>query len=217
MSPRYCYNTDMKHIFSTLTPQEKKVFNALNTPQKIQDFLETIPVNFEQSGNTLRSPRNVLKQNTAQCFEGALLAAAILWYHGHKPLLLDLVTTHNDDSHVVVLYTVQGKWGALSKTNHAVLRFRDAVYASPQELAMSYFHEYFLDNGEKTLRSYAVFDLQSISEPWVIDEHDVWYIDQALDRIRHTDIMKPLQIKKLRLADPIEREAGKIVKEKKAV
>jgi hypothetical protein len=94
--------------------------------------------------------------------EGALLAAAILEFHGHKPLLLDLRSTNDDLDHVVALFKQFGCWGAISKTNHVVLRYREPVYKTLRELAMSYFHEYFLDNGKKTLREYSVpFDLKS--------------------------------------------------------
>ena len=87
-----------------LTSNEKKIFKKLNTSAKIQDFLETIPINFEANGETLISPRQVLISNKAHCVEGALLAAAVLWFHGQKPLLLDLRATTNDLDHVVALF-----------------------------------------------------------------------------------------------------------------
>ena len=98
----------------------------------------------------------VLRAGKAHCMEGALLAAAILEFHGHKPLLLDLRSTSEDLDHVVALFKQNGYWGAISKTNHVVLRYREPIYGSVRELAMSYFHEYFLDNGKKTLREYSV-------------------------------------------------------------
>ena len=33
-------------IAALLTPSERRLFARLNTPQKIQDFLDGIPVNF---------------------------------------------------------------------------------------------------------------------------------------------------------------------------
>jgi hypothetical protein len=88
--------------------------------------------------------------------EGALLAAAILEFHGQKPLLMDLRSASEDLDHVVALFRQFGCWGAISKTNHAVLRYREPIYKTVRELAMSYFHEYFLDNGKKTLRAYSI-------------------------------------------------------------
>jgi hypothetical protein len=139
----------MNSLFKNLTKEEKRVFEKLNTPQKIQDFLETFPINFEEKGETLHSPRNILKNKKAHCFEGALFASAVLLYHKKETLLLDLQTTLNDEAHVVTLFKQNGKWGAISKTNHASLRYRDPVYQTVRELVMSYFHEYFKNTGEK--------------------------------------------------------------------
>ncbi len=202
----------MKKFFG-FNETEIKVLNKLNTPQKIQDYLNKLPINFEEDGGTARSPRQVLKLRKAHCIEGALLAAVALWYHGQKPLLLDLVTTKNDDDHVVALFKQNGCWGAISKTNHAVLRYREPVYKTVRELAMSYFHEYFKDTGQKTLRKFSrPYDLSKIkNKDWLISGEDLWEINNALDDYFHYDILTPKQIKNLRPAEMIEVEAGKLV------
>src|SRR3989344_4550713 len=94
-----------------------KLFKNLNSPAKIQDFLDNIPINFEKGGRTCMSPAAVLKHNEAQCIEGALFAASVLWYHGEEPLLLDLKTTDDDEDHVVALFKQGRGLGAISKTN----------------------------------------------------------------------------------------------------
>jgi len=196
--------------------KEFDFFKKLNTPVKIQDFIDQIPINFEKNGETCRSPLMVLKNNEAHCLEGALLAAAIFLYHGKKPLLLDLVTTPKDDYHTVALFKEGNYWGAISKTNHAFLRYRDPVFKSVRELAMSYFNEYFLDNGKKTLRSYSgVFNLEKFNDSWLVSKNDLWDIAEALDNSRHYKILIPAQIRRLRLADPIEIKANKLVQWKK--
>jgi hypothetical protein len=194
--------------------KEFRVFHRLNSPGKIQDFLEAMPINFERKGETCRSPLLTLRHNEAHCMEGALLAAAILWSHGEHPLLLDLKTTYGDDDHVVALFREHGRWGALGKTNHAVLRYRDPVFRTVRELALSYFNEYFLNNGVKTLRGYsAPFDLLAYKDEWLDSEEPIWAIPDDLDSSRHFKILAKNQ--KLRLADPVEIEAGKIVQWKK--
>lgn len=198
----------MHQIFRELTKKEHLIFKRLDTPVKLQNFLETLPINFNE---TLYSPRKVLEKGTAHCFEGALFACAALLYHGKPAILLDLVTQHNDDSHVVALFKEKGKWGAISKTNHAVLRYRDLIYDSPRALAFSYFHEYFKDNGRKTLRSYAIFNLNRVKRNWIADEKGVLYIDRALNRTKHIPFLSKTTVKKLRKADPIEIKAGKLV------
>lgn len=202
----------MKSYFDALSEEEKVLFSKLKTPNITQDFLETIPQNFEKQGRTIFSPRRLVREWKAHCFEGAIFAAATIWFHGGEPLLLDLKTTEGDDDHVVALFQKNKKWGAVSKTNHAVLRYRDAIYESPRELAMSYFHEYFLNNdGRKTLKSFAVFDLRKIKKNWIIDEANLYYIDRAIERTKHTLIIKDSERKYLRNADPVERKIGSFV------
>ena len=107
------------------------------------------------------SPRFVIKNKTAHCMEGALLAAAVLEFHGAKPLVMDLRSEDHDFDHVVAVFKQFGHWGTVSKTNHAVLRYREPIYQSIRELAMSYFHEYFDGKGRKTLREYSrLFNLR---------------------------------------------------------
>ncbi|TSC59851.1 MAG: hypothetical protein LiPW15_519 [Parcubacteria group bacterium LiPW_15] len=192
------------------------VFKKLTTPAKVQDFLNKIPINFEPEGETCRSPLLSLKHKKAHCLEGAYLAAAALWFHGREPLLLDLRTVSRDDDHVVALFKESGRWGAISKTNHAVLRYREPVYASIRELAMSYFHEYFLDDGKKTMRDYsALFGLLKYGDGWLTSKDNLWDIGADLDDSRHFKIFPKNSRVRLRRADKVEIEAGKIVEWKK--
>jgi len=198
--------------FPKIQPQEFKIFTRLNTPSKIQDFINKIPINFELQGDTCYSPLAVLRHNQAHCLEGALLAAAIFWYQGKKPLLLDLETTDADECHVVTLFKRGRCWGAVSKTNHAVLRYRDPIYKNIRELVMSYFNEYFLDSGRKTLRRYSKpFSLLRYGTDWLTAKKNLWEIHDALDKVPHFKILANTKAKYLRPADPIEIEAGKML------
>lgn len=153
-----------------------------------------------------------LKARKAHCFEGALIAAAALWIKGERPLILDLKTSKRDVDHVVTLFRREGFWGAVSKTNHAVLRYREPIYKNIRELALSYFHEYFLNQGEKTLRSFSEpLDLSKVKFDWLTGGDDLFGLVSLLDRSRHTPILNKNQIKKLRRADKIEIKAGKMV------
>ena len=196
-----------------LTIPEERLFKSLTTPAKIQEYLNTIPYNFEQSGETCMSPRRVIQEKRAHCLEGAYFAAAVLWYHGEKPLLLDLRSTKDDLDHVVALFQRDGYWGAISKTNHAVLRYREPIYKTIRELALSYFHEYFLDDGTKTMRDYSKpFSLKPFGTAWVTSEIDLWEIGATLDDSIHTPLLPPhLKPRMLRKADTVEIAAGKII------
>ncbi len=210
---------NIMYNFSELNREELNIFKRLNTPKKLQDFINAIPINFDKGKDTLMSPRRVLRENRAHCLEGAFLAAAVLWFHGQKPLLMDLKSLNNDYDHVVTLFRKDNHWGAISKTNHAVLRYREPIYESPRELAMSYFHEYFLDDGKKTMRSYSKpFDLSRFAKGkanWLIAEDDLWDIGTALDDSPHFPILTRSMVASLRRADDIEIEAGKLVEYKK--
>ena len=201
-----------------LTKTELKIFKKLSTPIKIQDFLDRMPMNHEKNGETYLSPRQSLKLRKMHCLEGALVAVTALWLRGEKPLLFDLKTSEGDD-HVVALYRKNGYWGAISKTNHAVLRFRDPVYKTFHELALSYFHEYFENNdGLKILTSYSAkpFDLRRLGAGWITTEKNLESIASAIDRAPHKRIY-PLKNKKfIRPADQMERRAGRIIEWKKS-
>jgi hypothetical protein len=199
-----------------LNSTEIKLYKKLNTPAKIQDYLDSIRFNFETKGETCNSPRMMLREKRAHCIEGAFFAASVLWFHGQKPLLLDLVAHDTDFDHVVALFKQNNRWGAISKTNHNVLRWRDPVYLNVQELAMSYFHEYFLDDGRKSLQSFSQpFDLSKFGTDWVTSEISLLPIADKLDMSRHVQILTSAMHKTLRLASNIEIKAGEQVEWKK--
>ena len=197
------------------TKREIALIKKLNTPAKAQDFLNGLKFNFEKRGETLKSPLLTLRGGNAHCFEGALLGAYILSLRGFTPYLMHLKTIKGDYDHIVAPFKVGGFWGALSKTNHAVLRYREPIYRNIHELALSYFHEYFLDNGKKTLRQYSMLlDLNKLKKNWIMSEDNLWWLDEKLDKIKHYNIAPKAYIKKLRKADKVEIKAGKIVEYK---
>ena len=138
------------------TRAELAVLRRLRSPGRIQDFLDGLAYRTE---DLPASPRRVLAERRAHCFDGALFAAAALRLAGHKPLLVDLQAVRDDD-HVLAVYRDRGRWGALAKSNFSGLRFRDPIFRDLRELAASYFEDYFNLRGEKTLRNFSVpFDL----------------------------------------------------------
>ena len=191
---------------------EFRPLRSLDTPRKVQDFIDRLPINKERGGETCTSPLVTLRRNRAHCMEGALVAALALWMHGHKPLILDLQTCRTDVDHLVALFRKGGCWGAIAKTNHAVLRYREPIYRDVRELVASYFHEYFTDDGKKTLRRYSrPFDLRSWKSDWITAEHDLWDLERAIDRSPHLPLLNRRQVAGLRRADAIEIRAGKLV------
>src|SRR5213080_3799791 len=129
----------MLNIFS---PGEMKVLRRLTTPSKIQRFLDDIAYNLEPRGATCYSPRLVLRHGMAHCMEGALIGAAALRLLGYPPLLVDLEAVRDTD-HVLAVYRIDGLWGAVAKSDYSGLRFREPIYRSIRELAVTYFEHYY--------------------------------------------------------------------------
>lgn len=195
-----------------MATREFGVLRRLDSPKKIQDFLDTIPINKERHRETCTSPLVTLRRHKAHCLEGALVAALALWMHGHPPLLMDLKTSVDDVDHIVALFRKDGAWGGITKTNHAVLRYREPIFRDLRELAVSYFHEYSLPSGKKTLRSYSdPFDVRGYPGDWVTSGDDLWDLERAVDRSPHHRLLTRRQISGLRKADPIEVRAGKLL------
>lgn len=185
----------------------------LSSPSKIQDYLDALPFNKERTKETCSSPAVVLERGTAHCMEGALLAAAALSLQGEDPVLLHLKTGPGDQHHALALFKRNGYWGAISKTTHPVLRWRDPIYTTPRELALSYFHEYFLNDGRKTLLGYSKpFSLKRYGKNWITSKDDLWNIAHALTGSKHTSIVPKKNRKYVRKASPLERKAALLTK-----
>ena len=196
-----------------LAPREFARLKRLTSPQKIQAFVNAIPINHELGGETVLSVREVLRQRRAHCIEGAMLAAAVLWVQGDPPLVMHLDCDVTDYPHVVALFRRGGAWGAISKTNGAPLRYRDPIYRTLRELALSYFHEYSNRRGHKTLRSYSIpFDLRRIDvSEWVTSAKSCWTAHDRLVELRHFALISKRQEKLLAKRDRFERKASKMV------
>jgi hypothetical protein len=196
-----------------LTTREFGVLARLSTPDAIQAFVNAIPINHELTGETVYSVRGVLRHRVAHCIEGALLAACALWVHGEPPLVMHLDCDPCDYPHIVTLFRRGRAWGAISKSNGAYLRYRDPVYRTLRELAMSYVHEYFDKRGHKTLRSYSgAFDLRRIDPTlWVVNEKACWTAHDLLAGLRHYPLMSTRQARNLTPRDAFERKCAELV------
>ena len=138
-------------LCSMFSDAELRQLRALKTPVGIQRFLDAMPYHLAP---TAWSPRVVLRERTAHCLEGAIFAAAALRVLGYPPLLLDLEADQDTD-HVLAIFKERGHWGAVAKSNFTGCRYREPVYRTLRELALSYFHIYFNLRAERTLRRYS--------------------------------------------------------------
>jgi len=179
---------------------------SLNSPARIQAFLDDLPYSTEE---IYRCPRRVLQDRTAHCFDGALFAAAALRQLGHPPLIVDLLA-ERDDEHLLAVYRQDGHWGALAKSNFVGLRYREPVYRTLRELVISYFEVYFNVAREKTLRGYTLplnltrFDRLN----WMTSDDHLECIAERLDRIRRVSLLTPAMVANLSLVDERSYRAG---------
>src|SRR5438477_12790400 len=178
---------------------ELRKLRSLKTPAGIQRFLDELPYNL---AITARSPRKVLQDQTASCLEGGIFGAAALRVLGFPPLIFDL-EADNDTDHVVAIFKVRGHWGAVAKSNFTGCRYREPVYRSLRELAMSYFNIYFNLRGERTLRRYsrpvnlARFDHLN----WMTSDTPIWFIAEHLCEIPHIRLFPTAVAKNLTRVD----------------
>jgi hypothetical protein len=195
-----------------LSARELTQLAPLDTPQKVQAFVARIPSNHEPDGETVFSARSTLRHRRAHCIEGAFVAALALWLHGDPPLLLHMDCDTSDYPHVIALFRRGRCWGAISKTNGVRLRYRDPVYRSLRELAMSYFHEYNNKRGERTLRSISrPYDLRRIDPAlWVTSEENCWWLHDRLAGLRHVPLLSARQRRALSKLDAFERSISRL-------
>ena len=192
-----------------LTPGELATLRRLDTPEKVQAYLDALTYNSEPDGDTVRSPRRVMRDRTAHCAEGAFLAAAAFRVHGRPPLLVDLEAVRDDD-HVLAVYRERGLWGAVATSKFAGLRYRAPVYRTVRELVLSYFENYYNWDGERTLRAYsrpaslARFDRIG----WMTAEEDLWPVVEHLAVISHTPLIPAAAARRLARLDRRSYQAG---------
>jgi hypothetical protein len=160
------------------TVAEQRVIRRLKTPTAVQHFLNDLPYNTEQSGETLRSFRGVIRHGTAHCLEAALSAAVILEQHGYPPLVLSFESIDRLD-HVIFVYKTPTGWGSVARSRDPGLHGRRPVFTTPRNLALSYVDPYVDYTGRVT--AYAVVDLRVMGTyDWRLADVNVWKVERML-------------------------------------
>jgi hypothetical protein len=192
----------------TWTKADASIFRRLSSPERIQRFLDELTYRAEEAA---ACPRNVLRERRAHCFDGALLGAAALRRLGHPPALVDLRAVRDDD-HVLAVFRRDGCFGAVAKSNFVGLRFREPVFRSLRELALSYFESYFNLDGEKTLRQYSpLLSLRQFDRlGWEVRDEPLPLISDRLDALRHRALLTRAQERRLARADPRTMAGGMV-------
>ncbi len=182
---------------------------ALRTPERIQDYVNSLAWNYESDGQTARSAVEAIRHGEAHCVEGAFVAACGLWLAGEPPLVMDMGAARGDVDHVVALFRRHGRWGAISKSNSPFLRYRDPIYRSLRELSLSFFPQY-VKGRRKTLRTYSVaIDLRRFDPAlWITHPTFCDHVVDSLTFARHFQLLPPGQRVRLRSIDEIEARSN---------
>jgi hypothetical protein len=193
---------------SRLTPEERTLFTGLASPLAIQEFLDAIPYSPEDVN---RTPLEVLHDRKAHCLDGALFAVAALRRLGFPPQVIDLLPAPGtDDDHVLAVFRQEGLWGAVAKSNFAGLRYREPIYRTLRELALSYFEDFYNVHGAKTLRAYtrpldlATFDRQN----WETQRAGMDAIEKRLYRSARVALLPAATAARLAPVDARSYSAG---------
>jgi hypothetical protein len=189
----------MKDPLAAFTPAELRKLRSFKDPNGVQRFLDDTPYHL---ADTAWSPRRVLRERTSHCLEGAIFAAAALRALGFPPLLVDL-EAENDTDHVLAVYRIKGHWGAVAQSNYSGCRYREPVYRTLRELAMSYFNIYFNMRRERTLRNFSLpVNLARFDDfDWMTSEDPIWFIPNYLCDIHHFKLLRPGTAKQLHRVD----------------
>ncbi len=190
------------------TAAERRILSGFKAPLDVQRYLDGVVYSDDKFA---RSPRSVMRDRLANCFDGALFAAAALRQLGYPPLVLDLRPDPKlDDDHVVALFKRFGCWGSVGKSNFVGLRYREPIHRTVREVVVSYFNDYYNSVGDKTLRSWAgPIDLTRVDRlEWMTRDERLDEVGDYLDRARHVPIATRAQIESFAKMDPRSLEAG---------
>jgi hypothetical protein len=204
-------NQALEHFIGLLTFEEREQFESFDAPQKIQEFLDDIPYSTSQAN---RCPIRVLRDREAHCLDGALFAACALRSIGYPPLIIDLLPEPGkDDDHVLAIFKVKSRFGAVAKSNFTGLRFREPVYKNLRELVMSYFEMYFNVHAQKTLRAYTrSIDLQHYDQKaWMWSDKGVDFIEERLHFLKNIPVIDQTSADQLSDVDQLTYQAGMLV------
>jgi hypothetical protein len=168
---------------NSFTAAEWKLVQRLNTPASVQRYFSRMPYNWERTGGTMRSFREVLKRNEAHCLEAAVGAAVILEQHGYPPLLLDLESQDLLD-HVIFVFKENGRWGSVARSRDIGLHGRKPVFRSLRDLVWSYFDPYVDFTGR--IKGYGLTSLYELgSYDWRFSPRKMSKIENHLRSIPH--------------------------------
>jgi hypothetical protein len=189
------------------TNSERRTIARLTSPEKLQAFLDELPYRSEE---IYRCPLRVLRDRRGHCYDGAVLAAMVLWRMGYPPRIIELLPNKRDDDHIVAVYRRESRWGAVAHSNFTGLRYREPVFRNLRELVMSYFEEFYNLAREKTLRGYTLpLDLSAFDrQGWMTRDAAMSGIARRLDTVPRRRLLSRGMVLNLAKVDSRAFRAG---------
>jgi hypothetical protein len=193
---------------SLMTSEERAVWDRLDTPAKIQAYLDQTPYSPQDDD---RCPLSVMRDHLAHCLDGGLFAAAALRRLGYPPLMIDLLPDPGvDDDHVLAIYRLNRHYGAVAKSNFVGLRYREPIYRTLRELVLSYFEDFYNLNGLKSLRYYTRPVDLSHYDPlnWESSDQNLKVIENRLKELKKIPLLNAEMAAVLLPVDSLSYQAG---------
>ncbi|HEX6163314.1 MAG TPA: hypothetical protein VFZ31_08115 [Vicinamibacterales bacterium] len=174
------------------TRAERALIARLNTPAKVQRWLNALAYNTEKDGETQRSFRPVVRTRTAHCMEAALFAAVVLEQHGYPPLVMSLESQDWLD-HVIFVYRAKTGWGSVARSRDPGLHGRKPRFRTTRALARSYYDGYVDYTGR--VKGFGVANLADAmgKYDWRLTTNNVWKVEQMLIDLPHRQIKSSIR------------------------
>jgi len=172
-----------------LTDSDISFLEKINTPEKVQNFLDT-QLNYNWARED-RSVAEVIKDREAECYNGALLAAAALLLAGYKASILRLLARGGDEEHILCVYSQNGYFGSVAQSKFLGLKSRQPIYRTVRDLAVSYVEFYFGFDGRYTLQAFSnLLTLKKYNLRWLNNSAIVIQMAKDLNKSKHFDLVK---------------------------
>jgi hypothetical protein len=181
-----------------LSEGEFDFLRGLNTPEKIQYYLDGLPYNHCTGGYVCKSPRRVITEKNAHCLEGALFAAAAQRVNGRPPLIIEVngETDDGDDYHFVAPFQHKGMWGAMAQSSFYTLVWRDPIHRDIRELVISYLYG-DIKNGRPQTTSYTEpVDISCFDDmEWMSTDRCLADLGDKFDTLPHFDLLSGVTLR----------------------
>ena len=181
------------NLYTELTPETLSVIKELDTPDKIQKYIDT-EIKYDSTRED-RTIDEVATDKIAECYNGALLATACLIYHGYEASIIELLAK-DDEEHIICVYKENGGFGSITQSKFLGLKGRKPIYSSIHDLAVSYMEFYIaFEDGHYSLESHTDwFPIDKYNLEWLSNRETIVKMEKDLRKEEHFNLRNNMQI-----------------------